>query len=309
MKVVSYLGSVPSRNSNRQKTDLLAKYVNGVNATGDTGILHPGHSLLESDVGVIQGWVYENTAPPHLKLRKQVIDTQKARRKYTVCADANLFNYKNKANPYGYLRYSFNGVFPTTGKYCDDVIDSSRWNDISSKLDIQIENMKTQGKWIILLLQRQGGWSMGGYDVEQWAIDTIGKIRQHTDRPIIVRPHPGDKKAPIYLNPTKTKLKNMPNVKISLQGRPLEEELLKAWAVVNHNSSAAVGPIIQGHHCFITDPLNSQNKEVSNTDFSKIDKPDHFDRQRWLQRISMFHWNFDELDDGSCWQHMRNYCQ
>lgn len=309
MKVVSYLGSVPSRNSNQQKVDLLVKYTNGVNAIGDTGILHRGHSLVDSDVGVIQGWVYENTAPPHLKLRKQVIDTQQKNQKHVVCADASLFNYKDKKNPHGYLRYSFNGVFPTSGQYCDDVVDPKRWKGISKKLGIKIEPEKSNGKWIILMLQRQGGWSMGGRDVEQWALDTISKIRQYSDRPILVRPHPGDKKAPVYLNPTRTKLKNLPDVKVSLQGKSLEEELTKAWAVVNHNSSAAVGPIIQGYHCFITDPNNSQNKEVSNTDFSKIDNPATFDREKWLQRISMFHWNFEELDNGTCWRHMRNYCQ
>jgi len=309
MKVVNYLTSVPRGNTNKQKEELLMKFHNGVQRTGDESHLHREYFTVDCDAALIQGWVYNDTTPSHLSLRKKVIEHQQKTNRYTIVADANLFLYANKINPQGYLRYSLNGVFPDTGIYCDNNIDETRWNQISINTGIRLEENKKNGSHILILLQRQGGWSMGGYDVEQWAIDTIGKIRQHTDRPIIVRPHPGDKKAPIYLNPTKTKLKNMPNVKISLQGRPLEEELSKAWAVVNHNSSAAVGPIIQGHHCFITDPLNSQNKEVSNTDFSKIDKPDHFDRQRWLQRISMFHWSFDELDDGSCWQHMRNYCQ
>lgn len=309
MKVVSYLGSVPLRNSNKQKTELLVKYAKGVSAVGDQSLLHTQHTLVDADVGVIQGWVYDNVKPPHLQLRKQVIDTQLAKRKFVVCADASLFNYVDKTNPHGYLRYSFNGVFPTTGIYCDDKIDPNRWNSISNKLNIHLEDTKARGSCIILMLQRQGGWSMGGKNVEQWAFDTINQIRKYSDRPIIVRPHPGDKQAPVYLNPTKTRLKNLPNVKISPQGRPLEEELHKAWAVVNHNSSAAVGPIIQGYHCFITDPKNSQNAEVSHTDFSLLENPTTFDRERWLQRISMFHWSFKELESGECWQHMRNYCQ
>lgn len=309
MRVVSYYNSVPARNSNKQKTELLIKFAQGVNAAGDQGILHTGNTIEDCDVGVIQGWVYDNISSPHLRLRKTVIDTQIQKQKFVACADASLFNYKDKTNPFGYLRYSFNGVFPQTGLYCDDNINPKRWRQISKHLGIKIEEPKQQGKWIILMLQRQGGWSMKGYDVEQWALDTISKIRQHSDRPILVRPHPGDKKAPIYLNLKKTRLKNLPNVKISLQGRPLEEELSKTWAVVNHNSSAAVGPIIQGYHSFVTDPESSQNREVSNTDFSLIENPNLYDRERWLQRISMFHWNFEELANGSCWKHMRNYCQ
>ena len=89
----------------------------------------------------------------------------------------------------------------------------------------------------------------------------------------------------------------------------LEEDLRKAWAVVNYNSSSVVGPIIQGYHSFITDPETSQCAEVSNTNFQNIENPDEFDRLQWVRRISMFHWKFEELRDGSCWRHMRTYCQ
>lgn len=309
MKVVSYLNSVPSKNNNPQKTELLKKFITGVNRCGDTGITHVGDNILSADVGIIQGWVHQDYRSSHLLLRKNVIETQKIKNKYTATADANLFLFADKKNPHGYLRYSFNGIFPNTGIYCDNNIDPSRWLKIQQDTNIKLLDKKQKGAWIVLMLQRNGGWSMEGQDVQQWALQTIKKIRQYTDRPIIIRPHPGDKQAIKYLNPNKTVIKNLPNVKISPQGRSLEEDLQKAWAVVNHNSSAIVGPIIQGYHAFITDALTSQCAEVAHTDFSMIDTPQEFDRQRWLERISMFHWKFSELEDGSCWRHMRNYCQ
>lgn len=309
MKVVSYLASVPSKNNNPQKTQLLEKFIQGVNRCGDLGVLHSGNNLIESDVGMIQGWVHQDFKTSHLMLRKQIIDYQKSNNKYTATADANLFLYQNKNNPHGYLRYSFNGIFPNTGIYCDDYINPQRWIQIQKDTGIQLEENKKKGAWIVLMLQRNGGWSMEGHDVQQWALDTIKKIRRYSDRTIIVRPHPGDKHANVYLNPNKTILKNIPNVKISPQGKSLEEDLQKAWAVVNYNSSAIVGPIIQGYHAFVTDPSTSQCAEVSHNNFEHIETPKEFDRQRWLERISMFHWNFDELENGSCWRHMRNYCQ
>jgi hypothetical protein len=87
----------------------------------------------------------------------------------------------------------------------------------------------------------------------------------------------------------------------------LEVDLADAWAVINHNSSAVVGPIIQGYHAFITDPEKSQCREVAHSDFSLLETPREFDRQRWLERISMFHWKFSELEDGTAWRHMRDY--
>jgi hypothetical protein len=30
-------------------------------------------------------------------------------------------------------------------------------------------------------------------------------------------------------------------------------------------------------------------------------------RQAWLNRLAMFHWDFDDLRQGRCWEHMRKY--
>lgn len=309
MKVVSYLNSVPSKNNNPQKTELLKKFIDGVNRCGDTGLLHIGTDIVDADVGMIQGWVHQDFKTTHLSLRKRVIETQQLKSKHTATADANLFLFANKHNPHGYLRYSFNGIFPNTGIYCDNNVDPNRWLKIQQDTNIRLLDKKTKGSCIVIMLQRNGGWSMEGQDVQQWALQTIKKIRQYSDRPIVIRPHPGDKHAKVYLQPNKTMLKNLPNVKISPQGRSLEEDLHKAWAVVNHNSSAIVGPIIQGYHAFVTDPVTSQCAEVAHHNFEWLENPQEFNRQAWLERISMFHWKFSELEDGSCWRHMRQFVQ
>ena len=103
MKVVSYLKSVPEKNTNLQKTELLVKFIAGVNAAGDTGIVHKGPGIIQSDVGMIQGWVYADQRTPHLQLRKQIIDQQLQTKKYVACADANLFLYKDKQLSLGFL--------------------------------------------------------------------------------------------------------------------------------------------------------------------------------------------------------------
>ena len=309
MKVVSYLKSVPAKNTNLQKTELLVKFIAGVNAVGDTGIVHHGHNIIEADVGMLQGWVYSDLRTQHLQLRKQIIDVQHRSKKFVATADANLFLYNNNTNPLGYLRYSFNGIFPQTGIYCDTNPNPVRWNQISKDTNIKLEDYKAAGNNILIMLQRNKGWSMKGLDVQQWALSTIKEIRKYSDRPILVRAHPGDKLAKNYLDPRNTIIKNIPGVQISPIGTPVDKDLQQAWAVVNHNSSAIVGPLIKGYNCFTTDAESSQCAEVVNTNFSMIESPQQFDRQSWLERISMFHWKFSELEDGTCWSHMRNYCQ
>ena len=308
MKVVSYYNVVPAVNKSQEKFSILTKFIEGVNAAGDEGIVHQGYDLQQCDVGMIQGWQHEvGKQAPHLHLRQRVIDRRLNKR---VCtADSNLFLYANKSNqPYHYLRYSFDSVFPSIGEYFDNNPNASRWQQISNHLNIKIENHRSSGKNILICLQRNKGWSMGSLSVIDWLNDTIAKIVQHTDRTIVIRAHPGDKKAiTSYLPILIQRYRHNNKVKISNTGTPLEVDLKKAWAVVNHNSSSIVGPLIQGYPGFITDPIKSQCAEVVHTDFSMIEHPQQFDRQKWLERISMFHWNFDELSNGSAWRHMREY--
>jgi hypothetical protein len=309
MKVVSYYNVVPKKNKSQEKFDILTKFIQGVNAAGDDGIVHQGYNLIDCDVGVIQGWQHQHgKSAQHLVLRQNVIDLQKRKNKTICTADSNLFLYANKSNePHHYLRYSFNGIFPNTGIYFDNDINTSRWQQISQDLNISIGPKKQNGKNILICLQRDGGWSMGNRSIVDWTIDTITKIRKHSDRTIVIRPHPKDNKAIDTYIPSLKKHFNNSNIKFSTQDTPLSEDLNKTWAVVNHNSSSIVGPIIQGYHAFITDATTSQCAEVAHTDFSLIDSPLDFDRQRWVERISMFHWKFSELEDGSAWKHMRQY--
>lgn len=307
MKIAVYHRSVPN-NKNLEKVDLLKNFSLGVKTCGDEILDVQDHNLVKCDAAMIQGWLGQppyNT--PHLRLRQHVITRQF--NTHTITADSNLFLYANTANPLHYLRFSFDGVFPDTGKYCDSDIDPSRWIKIKTDLNLSLKDYRKTGNHILLCLQRNGGWSMGNFDVQDWTIATINKIRQHSDRPIIIRGHPGDKAAREYLNPAhpKCRLKNISNVRFSEFERPLLEDLKNCWAVVNHNSSAVVGAAIEGYPIFVTDPKKSQSKEIANTELSLIENPRLSDRQTWVERLSMFHWNFNDLRKGNCWQHMRKY--
>lgn len=309
MKVVSYLGVVPEKNKSIEKPMLLELFVKGVNVVGDTGVLHRGSNLVDCDVAIIQGWQHQRgKSSGHLALRQRIIDTQITKNRYVISADSNLFLYFTKNNePHHYLRYGINGVFPNTAMYCDDKPNPERWNQISKDLGIKLSDYKKTGSNILFCLQRNGGWSMGSVDLLDWIENTITQLRKYSDRHIILRPHPGDKKSHEYLKQSQKRLKRLKNVSLSAHGRDFQQDLSNTWAVVNHNSSSVVAPIIQGYHAFITDPPKSQCAEVAHHDFSRIENPQQFDREKWLQRISMFHWKFTELETGAAWQHMRDY--
>ena len=308
MKVAIYHKSVPN-NKSQEKIDILKNFSLGIAKIGDQRIDIYDNRYQPSDVGVIQGWITEGPiVSPHLKLRQEVIKSQLQSGKHVVAADSNLFLYNNTANPLHYLRYSFNGVFPSTGNYCDKEINPDRWKKISSDLKITLKDYRTQGTHILLCLQRNSGWSMGNVDVQTWANETITTLKKYTDRPIIIRPHPGDKNTKQILQPKSQgcHIKFSKAVRLS-QNEKLTDDLKDCWAAINYNSSPVVGAAIEGIPVFVSDPYKSQCSDIANTDLSTIENPILYDRQQWVQRISMFHWNFDELKSGQCWEHMRKY--
>ena len=143
---------------------------------------------------------------------------------------------------------------------------------------------------------------MGGFSSIDWMNLTIANIRKYSNRPIVVRAHPGDKKIKSILKI------NHKNVSLSTKEN-LVDDLRGAWATVVYNSSPSVASIIEGVPAFLTDsvPQHSQSVAVANTDISRIEDPTMIDRQVWVERLSMCHWKFDELKSGAAWQFFKKY--
>jgi hypothetical protein len=300
-KVVAYLAGVPSAHKSPHKIEVLKRFIAGVNAAGDQGIAHTENRVLPADVAVIQGWVHAGSPnSPHLVLRKNAASN--IQNKHTIIVDSNLFNYRDKNHPIHYSRYSLDGVFPTTGNYFWDNPDSQRWQQISRDLCICLKDWRTNGNHILICTQRNGGWSMKGLNVGHWLEKTVDEIKKYSDRPIVVRGHPGDKTASLYLKTKPGKYTVSTNAHIL-------QDFANAWAVVTYNSTPAVAASIEGIPAFITDPVpqTSQAFGVANYTLSTIENPELKERQRWIERLSMCHWTFEELSNGSAWRHMRNY--
>ena len=109
---------------------------------------------------------------------------------------------------------------------------------------------------------------MDRYAVTDWVSATVKELRKYTDRPIIVRGHPGDKTAIRYLSQQGVDWNLSRKEKIT-------DEFSNAWATITHNSSPGVASAIEGIPVFVTDPNArvSQAYEVANTNLADIENP------------------------------------
>lgn len=302
--VVAYLKGIPPKNRNLEKPRVLTDFIAGVNAVGDKGIVSDDFNLIKSDVAIIQGFVHEDgKTAPHLQFRQRVLDFQKSNNNRTIIVDSNLFLYRDPENRNRYLRLSYDGIFPNTGEYCYDNPDPNRWEQIKRDIGFDLKPWRTNGNHILICLQRNGGWSMKGLDVVNFFNQTVNEIRKYSDRPIVVRTHPGDKKSITYSkNLTGT------NIRISTN-RSLVDDLRDAWASVVYNSSPSVGSIIDGVPCFVLDPECSQSADVANLELKDIENPIMHERLPWVQKLAQCHWNNVELSNGTAWKHMRQWAR
>ena len=150
-----------------------------------------------------------------------------------------------------------------------------------------------QGDYILIAMQRSDSEQWAGLPAaEQWLEHAVNRICEHTDRPIVVRPHP------------RQKLKPIPGVKIqqpqALRGTydefDFRSNLGRAWAVVNENSGPGSQAVIDGVPAFVG--ADSMALPVANTDFAHIENPRMPERSVWLEQLCHTEWTLGEIATG-----------
>ena len=307
LKVASYLMGIPPGNTNPEKPAIIVNFIEGVWRSGDEGTIVTDYTPIDADVAVVQGFVHPGSKNSlHLNLRKSVFEKQQQDNKRSIIVDSNLFLYADPGNKNKFLRYSYDGIFPSTGEYCNENPDPTRWNTLSKRLGIDLKPMKTDGRTILICCQRDGGWSMNGKLLMPWLVKTIKHIQKYSDRVIVVRFHPGDKR--ILEHKRALARYRMKKVIISSNANILQD-FKDAHAVINYNSSPAVAAAIEGVPTFVLDPERSQAAEVSHTSLHYLENIQEFDRTQWIKKMAQMHWSLDELKDGTAWRHLRQWAK
>lgn len=300
MRVAVYLSGIPAKSKNQQKRQALTDFAAGVSAAGDQVMFVDDYNTVSCDIAVIQGWVNSKTGA-HLRIRGDAIERQRAEGKHVLVIDSNLLGFLQPEDFNKYLRYSLNGIFPTTGYYFDRAIDPARWQSICNAYGFHEKDWRRKGDHVLICLQRNGGWSMGTQGVVGWLYSTIDRLRKNTDRPIIVRPHPGNLEILRQID-----LQSYINCAFS-QHADIRADLERAHATVTYNSSPGVASLLWGVPVWVTDPepAKSQAWPLAQVKLTKIEDPYFPDRQPLYHRLGQCHFNSEELRSGLAWKFMR----
>jgi len=167
---------------------------------------------------------------------------------------------------------------------------------------------KQDGDYILLCMQKVGDASLRGQDVFEWTEDTVTQIRNHTDRKIIIRPHPLYRKSSLHGN-LREKVLRVADVHWQEadvrkpEFIPIAEQLKKAWCTVTYSSGTGIDAVINGIPNVACDS-GSMVYEVSSKEISEVEHPFTGDKAKWANNIAHCQWSIDEFESGECWEHV-----
>jgi hypothetical protein len=125
--------------------------------------------------------------------------------------------------------------------------------------------------------------------MEQWIRDTVGRIRQHSDRPVIVRPHP---RCVFRMQSPEIKMENPRKIDGSYDDFNIDYNY---HCVINHNSGPAVQAAISGVPVICD--YTSLAAPVS-MDYSQLATPVLPDRTDWFIKLCHTEWTVSEIEQG-----------
>ncbi len=285
--VVVYLSSLNKQVPGR-KVDTLTAFAEGAKRQGANVLIETRYVYRPAKLAVILGWPSPIQTTPNIKFRQELVDRQRQHNNHIMAIDANCFKFNDPDSRY--LRYSINGVFYDTSEYANKNSDATRWNQISRDLNLTLNPWKSNGEYILFLIQRDGGWGMKGLNPVQWAQQKILEIRKYTNLPIVLRPHPG--KIADLTPLVRPGISISDSTKVSLL-----DDLSRSKAALVFNSSSGVASVLSGVPLWVDDS-GSVCWDVSNKDVSQINNPIMYDRTQWIQDLAACHWTDEESRQG-----------
>jgi hypothetical protein len=178
-----------------------------------------------------------------------------------------------------------------------DAFFGDRGNDNrrAAVLALALKPWRQAGEYILICGQHER--SLQWQDMprmSQWVMDTIDIIQQHSDRPIIFRPHPRCK-LPAIEYQFKNVIRQEPR-HISGTYDDYDMNFNNIWATVSWSSNPGIHSIINGVPAVVGP--SSLAYDVAEHELANIDNPCMPDRTQWLNDYAWTEFTIEEIASG-----------
>ncbi|MBB4006280.1 glycosyltransferase family protein [Allorhizobium taibaishanense] len=198
-----------------------------------------------------------------------------------------------------YFRIGLDGTLPGDADFLNANSPSDRWDKQSAALGLTLKPYRKAGEHVLIIGQIPGDAAMRGMDVCQWLGATARSVRRLTDRPIIVRPHPGMKNEDFAT--LQAELAKVPNLQISgLDSLSSVDELARAHCTICYTSSFALDSLLAGVPVITLSRFNIAAPVCSRRIEDVVDPPLP-EREQLFYDIAYAHWTPEEIRSGEVW--------
>lgn len=165
--------------------------------------------------------------------------------------------------------------------------------DRPARLEISLANQIMPNPEIVIAAQHPHSLQTASIpSMEQWVLAQINNVKQVTDRPIVVRPHPR----------AKLNLHNLPNNVRVVQPNKISNTYdsydmhYNCHAVINHNSGPGIQAGIAGCRPVVDSSSLAAPIGIALED---LEKSYDIDRQQWLVELCHTEYSLDEIKQGT----------
>ena len=163
--------------------------------------------------------------------------------------------------------------------------------DRPRKLGISLAHPINNKPYILIAAQHSKSLQLEEVDQELWISKKVDQLKQHTDRPIVVRPHPRCRLDTARL-PATVKFEIPHKLANTYDNFDMHFD---CHAVVNYNSGPGIQAAISGVRPIVD---VSSLAYPARVDIADIEQPYTVDRERWLVELCHTEYTLDEIERG-----------
>jgi hypothetical protein len=163
---------------------------------------------------------------------------------------------------------------------------------------------------VVLVLQLPGDASLRGQDINEWAFDSVTRLRKVTDKKIVIRSHPlcSDRGFHDHTDLAVRILSSgMGGIQLS-DGAvvPWKKELENAYCTVTYSSGMAVDSVLSGIPTIACDDGNFAYGFSTNAveDVESLRLATRGEIEQWLNFLAGCQWSVGEMRSGAAWQYL-----
>ena len=244
------------------------------------GLVSQGHTVvyhdLSADVAVIWSMLWTGRMQPN----QEVYEAFRRQGRPVIVAEVGMIQrgktWKIGVNGTGISSYNFDNLVPNR----------------AATLGLGLKPWRS-GSNIVIAMQRHDSQQWAGLPgINAWLANVVKEIKQYSNRPIVVRPHPrGSCPMPMGCLIDKPRIASG-----TYDDFDFDRVLSSAHCVLNWNSGPGPQALMAGVPVFVgPDSLAST---VANWDLSQIENPPRPDRSAWLEQLAHTEWTVEEIRSG-----------